>query len=72
MGLIILIVIFAIFLIQNDAKGESSIDKIIETVVGLGMMGIAFVLGGAILMMIISFIASLWVKKNIFILTLLF
>lgn len=59
MGIIILIIIVAVFLIRNDMKGESSIDKIIETVLGLGMMVIAFGLGAAMLMMIISAIASL-------------
>jgi hypothetical protein len=59
MGIIILIIIVAVFLIRNDMKGESSIDKIIETVLGLGMMVIAFVLGAGMLMMIVSAIASL-------------
>lgn len=59
MGIIILIIIVAVFLIRNDMKGESSIDKIIETVLGLGIMVIAFVLGAGMLMMIVSAIASL-------------
>ncbi len=59
MGIIILIIIVVVFLIRNDAKGESSIGKIIETIFGLGIMVIAFGLGAAMLMMIVSAIASL-------------
>lgn len=59
MGTIILIILFFIFMVHCETNGESALQKIIETAIGIGVMILAFVIGGYILMMIVSFIASL-------------
>ena len=56
---ILLIIFLVIFLIKSDMNGENGWGKIFETIIGIGVMVIAFVIGGSILMMIVSFIASL-------------
>ena len=59
MGTIILIILFVIFMVHCETNGENVFQKIIETAIGIGMMVLAFIIGGYILMMMISFIASL-------------
>lgn len=59
MGTILLIILILAFFVRCEMNGENGWAKIIETAVGIGVMILAFCLGASVLMMIVSFIASL-------------